>query len=566
MNEFLKDVIKLKRRILVVDDEEINRRMLSKILSSDYEVLTAEDGDRALDIINSERDLLSLILLDLIMPGKDGYELLNIIQGDPQLRKIPVIVLTSEESAEVQSLKKGAADFIPKPYNLPDVILARIEKTIQLYETINIVKATQFDSLTGLYNKEYFMEYASVMDQFYRDREMDAVALNVNRFHVLNEIHGRNTGDAILRMIGRALKEYVYEHEGIACRYDADGFFLYLPHEDDICSALSEKITSLETGDLNNIFNRIRYGIYPKANREYAIHRRFDCALFACNSIKGDFEKRVSYYDSTMHEKEAYSERLLADMETGLKERQFRVYYQPKYYIQGEEPALSSAEALVRWIHPVLGMISPAKFIPVFEDNGLVSKLDRYVWKEAARQVGEWKMRYGFTIPVSVNVSRVDLMEADFVEEITSIMTDAGITASEYLLEVTESAYTEDSDRIIEVVNRLRSLGLKIEMDDFGTGYSSLNMLSSLPIDVLKLDMGFIRNIENSEKDLKMVELIMDIAGYLNLRVVAEGVETEEQYKLLKKTGVHLIQGYYFSKPLPAEEMEDVLKRGFLKK
>ncbi len=562
MNEFLKDVIKLKRRILVVDDEEINRRMLSKILSSEYEVLTAENGDRAIEIITGERELLSLILLDLYMPGKDGYEVLKLIRETPRLKKIPVIVLTSDGSAEVQSLKLGAADFIPKPYDLPDVILARIEKTIQLYEAINIVKATQFDPLTGLYNKEYFMEYALVMDQFYREREMDAVAVNINRFHILNEIHGRIIGDRILRMIGRALKEYAEEHDGIACRYDADGYFLYLPHGEDVYSGLSEKIKSIEDGIIKNIHNRIRYGIYPRSDRKCDIHRRFDCALLACNSIKGDYKREVSYYDSSMLEFEAYSERLAADMDQGLSEGRFKVYYQPKYFIQSEEPYLSSAEALIRWDHPELGMISPGQFIPIFEGNGMIRKLDRFVWREAARQIGEWKRLHGKSLPVSVNVSRIDLMETGFTDEIRSIMDEAGITPEEFLLEVTESAYTEDSDRIIEVVKNLRSLGMRIEMDDFGTGYSSLNMLSSLPIDVLKLDMGFIRNIENNEKNLKMVELVMNIASYLNLKVVAEGVETKEQYKLLKKTGVHLVQGYYFSRPVPADEMEKILLKG----
>ncbi|MCR5023815.1 MAG: EAL domain-containing protein [Lachnospiraceae bacterium] len=276
--------------------------------------------------------------------------------------------------------------------------------------------------LTGLYNKEYFTEYAHVYDQYYPDRKMDAVALNINRFHILNEIYGRTFGNELLLMIGRAINEYVSKCDGIACRYDADGYFLYIPGGHDIPGELSKVIKEYETDDMRNIHIRVRFGIYPDVDREYDVLRRFDCALLACNSIKDDYKERVAFYDSSMHEREAYSERLMADMEPALIGGQFRVYYQPKYDIQSDKPRLSSAEALIRWVHPTLGMISPSKFIPIFEANGMIRRLDRYVWREAARQIAEWKKEFGFTISVSVNVSRIDLMELSFIDEITGIM------------------------------------------------------------------------------------------------------------------------------------------------
>ncbi|MCR4590486.1 MAG: diguanylate cyclase [Lachnospiraceae bacterium] len=228
------------------------------------------------------------------------------MQSDEELKKIPVIVLTSDSSAEVKSLRMGAADFIPKPYDIPDVILTRIEKTIRLFETISIVNATELDPLTGLYNKEYFMEYSNVLDQHNPDRKMDAAALNINRFHILNEIYGRSFGDELLLMLGRAINDYVGRCEGIACRYDADGYYLYIPHGHNIPEELSEVIAEYETDDMRDIHIRVRFGIYPDVDREYDVLRRFDCALLACNSIKGDYGNRVAYYDSSMHEKEAY--------------------------------------------------------------------------------------------------------------------------------------------------------------------------------------------------------------------------------------------------------------------
>ena len=217
---------------------------------------------------------------------------------------------------------------------------------------------------------------------------------------------------------------------------------------------------------------------------------------------------------------------------------------------------LAGAEGLVRWQHPELGIVSPGVFIPLFEENGLVTRLDRYVWEESARQIARWKRELGMTIPVSVNVSRVDIAAPDMTDFITKIVRDNGLEPKDYMLEITESAYTEDSNRIIEVVEKLRSLGHKIEMDDFGSGYSSLNMLTSMPIDALKMDKAFIRNIKPGNKEMELVTLVLKIARILGVPVIAEGVEMEDEYKLLKDAGCDIIQGYYFSKPLPPEEFE----------
>lgn len=555
MGTFVEQRLNLKRKVLVVDDELINRKLLSQIIGRDYEVLLAENGRKALRIIREHQETLSLILLDLLMPEMDGYELLDIIHNDLELSRIPVIVLTAEKSAEVKSLQMGAADFIPKPYDTPEVILARIGRTIELFDSNSIISATQFDSVTNLFNREFFMEYAYLHDQYYPDFEMDAYALDINRFHLLNQMYGRAFGNEVLCHVASKIKELVKERHGIACRDSADVFFFYLPHTDNP----DEVYQYIEYGirDLwQDARTHIRLGIYPKVDRGLDMNRRFDCALLACNSIRHNFTAHTAYYDAEMHEKEAFGERLISEMDTALQEKQFLVYYQPKFNITGDEPVLASAEALIRWKHPSLGMISPGQFIPLFEENGLINKLDRYVWHEAAAQIRKWRDKYGVTVPVSVNVSRIDICEPDFVYEIKRIVKDNGLRPQDYYLEVTESAYTENSDQIIEVVNQLREYGFRIEMDDFGTGYSSLNMLTDLPIDVLKLDMKFVRNMHTNEKDFRIVQLIMDIAEFLDVTVVAEGVEFEEQYKLLKEANCDVIQGFYFSKPVPPEELE----------
>ena len=201
-------------------------------------------------------------------------------------------------------------------------------------------------------------------------------------------------------------------------------------------------------------------------------------------------------------------------------------------------------------------MISPGEFVPLFERSGQISAVDKYVWEEAARQIAEWRDKYGVTLPVSVNLSRVDVFDPGLLETLEGIVAKYGLDRGDLKLEVTESAYTENADHLIRVIESLREKGYQIEMDDFGSGSSSLNMLSSMPIDVLKMDMAFIRNIERNERDFHLVELIIDIARYLKVPVVAEGVETENQLRLLKNAGCDLVQGYYFSPPLRADEFE----------
>ncbi|MBQ3935462.1 MAG: EAL domain-containing protein, partial [Ruminococcus sp.] len=214
----------------------------------------------------------------------------------------------------------------------------------------------------------------------------------------------------------------------------------------------------------------------------------------------------------------------------------------------------------VRWVHPEFGMVSPGEFISLFENNGLIPKLDRYVWNEAAAQIKRWKDKYGVYIPVSVNVSRVDIFDPQLGDTLCDITKENGLKPGNLLLEITESAYTDDSAQIVEKVSSLRELGFKIEMDDFGCGYSSLNMLTSLPIDALKLDMKFIRNITSNRKDYELVKIMTEIARLIEVPVIAEGVETGEQMELLKAIDCDVIQGYYFSKPVPAEEFEKLIE------
>ena len=544
-----------RRQILIADDELINREILGAMLEDDYDVMFAEDGVAALELMRQYRETLSLVILDILMPGMSGLEVLKEARADNTLSQIPVIVMTGERDTEVESLKLGAADFIPKPYPAVDVVHARVLRTIELSEDREIIQSTEKDVLTGLYNREFFYRYAEQYDSYHKDDDMDAILIDVDHFHMVNERYGKAYGNEVLRLIGEQLKA-VTEDGGLACRKEADTFLLYCHHSEnpgDILDEITKRLTEHSSSD-NRI--RLRMGVYECADKEIDIERRFDRAKMAADAVKGSFARTVGIYDDGLHKKQLYDEQLIEAFPAAIREKQFQVYYQPKFDIRPDTPVLISTEALVRWVHPELGLINPGAFIPLFEENGLIQQLDHFVWEEAARQMKEWKERLLYYIPVSVNVSRIDMYDPEIVDTLCSIVGKYGLTADDLLLEVTESAYTQDPDQIIETAHKLREKGFKIEMDDFGTGYSSLNMISSLPIDTLKLDMQFIRSAFREGGNTHMLELIIGLADYLDVPVIAEGVETGEQLQALKKLGCDIVQGYFFSKPVPAYEFE----------
>lgn len=545
-----------KRKILVIEDEFINRELLGFMLEDTYEVVFAETGRQAQEHLEADYEKISLVLLDLNLPDMKGIDILRNIKNDVRTALLPVIVMTADQDAEVECLTLGATDFISKPYPKQEIVLARIRRTIELFEGQDLIRWTERDQLTGLYNREFFYHYATQFDSYHPDTPTDAILFDINHFHMINERYGREFGDRVLKRVSEKLLEAVADSEGIVCRREGDTFLVYCPHRSDYREILDSVCVQMDT----EYRVRARMGVYCNTDRGIDVERRFDRAKHAADTVKNSYSLAVGVYDDSLHEGELYAEKLLEDFHTAIREKQFTVFYQPKYSIRPEEPVLSSAEALIRWRHPDLGMISPGRFIPLFEKNGLIRELDSYVWREAATQIRNWKERFGRTVPVSVNVSRIDLNDPTLLEKLERTADAEGISRGELLLEITESAYTENADRIIDVVKALRESGFYIEMDDFGTGYSSLNMLTSLPIDALKMDMNFIRNAFRGKKDTRLLEVVIGLSKSLGFSTVAEGVETEEQMITLKALGCDVVQGYYFSKPLPADEFEALLK------
>ena len=553
-------MIDVRKTVLIAEDVEINRMLLGTILEEEYDVLFASDGAEALTVLREEKDRISLLLLDLMMPEVDGMEVLRIMMSDPALRNIPVIVLTGDQEAEVECLHLGAMDFIPKPYPGAEIIKARVSKCIELSETRDLIQSTERDTLTKLFNIDYFVRYVERFDRYFAEMPMDAIVININHFQTINERFGKQYGDDVLRRLADKIRATARETGGVCCRQGADVFLLYCPHREEYDSLLESLSIGIggESSGADHI--RLRMGVYANADRQLDPERRFDRANKAADSVRGSHIRSVGFYDAAIHEAQIHRERLLEDFHSCLENNCFRVYLQPKFNIRREEPYLASAEALVRWVHPELGMISPAEFIPLLEESGLVLELDRFVWKHAAAYIRSWKDRFGVSVPVSVNVSRVDMLATNLKEIFRQILDEYRLEPSDLMLEITESAYTGSSDPVIETALALREMGFMIEMDDFGTGYSSLGMLNRLPIDALKLDMSFVRTAFAGEKrDTRIIQLILDIAKILGVPVIAEGVETEEQLLALKDLGCDLAQGYFFSRPVPGDEFDSFI-------
>lgn len=548
----------MKHQVLIVEDNEINREMLKAILSDEYNILEAENGQAALDILESNKENIALILLDVIMPVMDGYTFLNIIKNDAVLSLIPVIVATQSDSeeSEINALEHGATDFVSKPYR-PQIIRHRVASLINLRETAAMVNQFMRDQLTGLYTKEFFYRKVRECLDSSPDKEFTLLCCNIENFRLYNDTFGRKAGDKLLKEAADIFRKRVSENS-VCCRYTADRFLCLTDKESELKGRESfsqaRKTTRSELSD--NL--PVKIGIYEIKDRTIPVELMCDRAVWVVDTVKGIYDQYVAVYDDKIRGILLREQAITDVMETALEEKQFIVYFQAKNSLDDDK--MVGAEALVRWIHPEMGFMSPGEFIPLFEKNGFIRKLDEYVWESVCEKLREWKDRGYEIVPVSVNVSRADIYQSHLVETFCGLIEKYDIEPKYLHLEITESAYTENPEQIISTVEELRKTGFVIEMDDFGSGYSSLNMLGEMSLDILKLDMKFIRNQMSKPAERSLLKAIVEMAHTLDLKVVAEGVETEEQRDRLKAIKCDYAQGYFYAKPSPSAEYEKLLQ------
>ena len=409
------------------------------------------------------------------------------------------------------------------------------------------------DTVTGGYNKEYFMQKAG--KEILKDhRQYAVVQLRLEKYRNYCTAYGLKQGENLLEELNYSLVNLLGKKEYVA-HVEKSDFVMLLAYQ-------NEETLNIRVKNMMNILRESRgsqhltfsAGICPVKLRTDDISLLLTCAGIAIPK-EAKIQDEIHWFNDSMKEEQVWERRIEDDMEKALENHEFQVYLQPKYSTKGEK--LSAAEALVRWQHPVLGFISPGKFIPIFEKNGFILQLDDYMLTEISTLQAEWASRGRKLVPISVNVSRAHFAEENLAEHICSIV-DKFHVPHEYIeLELTESAFFDDKSVLLTTVRKLKSFGFKVSMDDFGAGYSSLNSLKELPLDIIKLDAEFFRSVDDIERSNLIVGQTISLAKKLGMEIVAEGIETREQVDFLAKQDCDLIQGFYFSKPLPVAEFEE---------
>lgn len=409
------------------------------------------------------------------------------------------------------------------------------------------------DTLTGLWNREYFFEVVEKTIRENQNVEFVMIVSNVHQFKLFNEILGSRAGDDLLLAVAQGYKERC-KRLWVFSRISADKFALLMPktdfHEERFLAFCHE------------VFNRKNFslkvhfclGIYEVKDRNLSAKSMYDRAFMALECIKGDLQKEIAYYHEEILNRRIFEVMTVDEMDRALLNNEFVIFLQPQMDIVTNK--IVSAEALVRWDKPGRGIVSPGEFIPLFESNGMIAQLDYYVWEQACKQLRAWKDAGHEERSISVNISAKDFYLTDLYESLTGLVERYDIQPKKLKLEITETAFVLDVRKQMELVRMLQAYGFLIEIDDFGSGYSSLNSLKDICVDVLKMDLKFFEKTDQSNRAEMIVESVINLSNSLGMPVIAEGVETEEDLKMLKEVGCQIIQGYLLAKPMSVADFE----------
>ena len=543
---------KEKRNILVVEDNDILREILVTILNPYYNTIEAANGRIALNLLNERKDI-SLIMLDIQMPIMNGYEFLEIVSKDDNLRKVPIIVTTSSDSIEdeIKCLESGASDFVPKPYN-EEVVLKRVQSIIRLRETSFMLDKVTYDELTGLYSKTIFYQKVKEHLDLNTEKNYNICCFDIESFTLINDQYGVEKADALLKYMAKNIS-MVANEETICGRLDNEVIACLCPHhEKETYDRFVDFFSNImKYAPLKYVV--VRVGAYLNMTNMISPITACDNAKLAINQVKHTYGNALAIYDDSLRQNMVYEQKLIDSMEKALEEKEFEVYFQEKRELDSE--SLKGAEAFIRWKSPEMGFLHPGVFIPLFEKNGFIKVLDRYVLEETCKTIKEWINKGKDVVPVSINISRASTETPDLVNHINEIVGKYELSHELIHIEITEYAYVEDPKYILKFVEQLKKNKYKIELDDFGAGYSSLTALSEINPDVLKLDMSITQNLEQKNRKM-VVSKILEMAKALNMKVVAEGVETTKQAQTLKELGATYGQGYLYSRAISKQDFE----------
>lgn len=414
-----------------------------------------------------------------------------------------------------------------------------------------------YDDLTGIYNSKYFLVKTQEMLDMNPDKYYAMIYINIDNFKLLNRMYGQESCNRLLEFIASDFRKKI-NSTGTFCRYSSDCFAVCV----EMRRVVEERISNLCTSVFNDngkVINlKYRMGICTDKEKTLNAEQMLEDAQLAFQNISKEYGTNISVFDNELIDKLLMEKTFIDELDAALENGEFQVYLQPQF--SHKTKSLIGAEALVRWIHPERGLIPPFKFIPVFEKSGNIVKVDSFVWEQACKIISRWKKEYNIEFPISVNISRNDMYAEDWEKKFLQLTEKYGISPELLHLEITESAYMDNSQLLVEKVKELKNQGFVVAMDDFGSGYSSLNMLQDIDVDILKIDMRFLHSNSNSNSTGNILKAVANMATWLGLAVVTEGVETKEQADFMMSIGCDVIQGYFYGKPVPVEEFEGFFK------
>ena len=538
-----------KSKILLVTNYAMSQQIVSDVFKEEYDLLLIEDPEHILEKLETEKNILA-ILLDI--HEYDNLKSLKILNQEDL--NIPIFVISQfiDEESEIQAIKDGAWDFIAKPIN-PQVLYWRVKRQIK-----NAAQTPQkrYDALTGFYTQAIFSEKTQAILKQNPQNSYIMASFNIERFKFINDLFGVEAGDQVLVQLATLLKNK-FKGEAILGRFEADHFMVCFPKAHLSTKGLLHFSDLVYEAAQNKIQLMVHVGLFEIKDQNLTVQKICDRARMALDQACEDGRYRFSWYSKQQQEKDIRAYLMMGEMEKGIKEKQFYFVLQPIYDSYSE--TIVSAEALARWNHPKQGILMPSEFIPIFEENGLIFQLDAFIREEVVKFQKTLIETDQKVLPISVNISRLELKEAKFVEEIIQLIKRYDVPAHLLKLEITESALTDIDEEIIGKILQLKAVGFQILLDDFGSGYSALNVLKNMPVDFLKMDMRFLDDFENSEKARSIIAGIAHIAKWLKLPVISEGVETVEQKEFLKSVGCEYIQGFFYSKGVSPEKFQNLL-------
>lgn len=549
-------------RILVVDDDKSIRLSIRETIEkTGHRVDEVANGEQAL--MYCERFMPDLILMDAVMPEIDGFSASKKIMDLPGGENVTIIMITAlhDEGSISKAFASGATDYVTKPINYA-VLKKRVTRLLQAKNAENHIRELAFnDPLTGLPNRKYFTDKLEqhIAKTRVGDEVLAILFLDLDRFKLINDTFGHDSGDLLLKVVAERLVGCVRQGDMVS-RFGGDEFVIMLNRVKSYSAieAIAAKIHQalarpfVFLGKELRITTSIGIATYPdNGDHINILLKNADLAMYRAKRQGNRYE----FYESKMEDESSRRLSLENDLRSAIERGEMELYYQPQFDCQSGQ--IIGAEALVRWNHPDNGLVSPVDFIGVAEETGQIHELGTWILSQACQQAQEWQQQFGKQLHMAVNISGKQLDRGDLDQVVNETLSSTGLDPKMLELEVTESSIMENAENVISCLEKLKAMGVSIAIDDFGTGYSSLSYLRRFPIDLLKIDREFVRNVGSNKVDADIVSTIITLAHTLSVKVLAEGVETEEQRSFLTDNDCDSLQGYLFSKPLPAKQFQN---------